>query len=42
MEWYWWVIIAVVVIISIPFKLKFIKWYAKKWKEQKDSGDDEQ
>lgn len=37
MEWYWWAII-VVVIISLPLKIKFMKWYGNKQKEQKKKG----
>lgn len=44
--WYLWLIIVVVLIISIPLKIKFMKWWNKRQQEQKDSrrgkwGDDE-
>ncbi len=44
--WYLWIIIAVVLVISIPFKIKFMKWWNKHQQEQKGSslgkwGDDE-
>lgn len=44
--WYWWLIIAAVLVISIPLKIKFVKWWNKYRQEQKDSrqgkwGDDE-
>ena len=40
MEWYWWLIIAVI-IVSIPFKIKFMKWYSKRQKEKcSTNGDD--
>lgn len=44
--WYLWLIIVVVLIISIPLKIKFMKWWSKRRQEQKDSrlgkwGDDE-
>lgn len=33
LEWYWWLIIFLVV-ISIPFKVKFMTWWSKRHKEQ--------
>lgn len=44
--WYLWLIIVAVLIISIPFKIRFMKWWSKRRQEQKDSrrgkwGDDE-
>lgn len=44
MEWYWWLIIAAAVGISIPFKVKFMKWWGKRRQEQsaqKDKWGDE-
>lgn len=46
LAWYWWVIIALVLVISIPFKIKFMKWWSErrhgKQKEQRGKwGDDE-
>lgn len=35
MEWYWWLIIIVVVGISIPFKITFMKWWSKRQQEEK-------
>ncbi len=41
-EWFWWVVIVVAVVISIPFKIKFLKWYNNKSKaEKKDKWGDE-
>lgn len=40
MEWYWWLIIIVVVGISIPFKVKFMKWWSKRQQEQKNNRKD--
>lgn len=37
-EWYWWLVI--VVVLSIPFKIKFVKWFSKRQQEQKDSHKD--
>lgn len=44
-QWYWWLMIAAAA-ISIPFKIRFMKWWTKRQKEQRDSrrgkwGDDE-
>ena len=44
--WYLWIIIAVVLVISVPFKIKFMKWWNKHCKEKKNNrrgkwGDDE-
>lgn len=34
LEWYWWLVILVVLAISVPFKVKFMKW----WKERQREG----
>ncbi|NBH84637.1 hypothetical protein D7X88_16055 [bacterium C-53] len=46
LEWYWWLVIVVVLAISIPFKIKFMKWWSKREQEKKKElhgkwGDDE-
>ena len=45
LAWYWWLVIVVVLIVSIPFKVKFMKWWSKRQREQKNQhgkwGDDE-
>ena len=46
LEWYWWIGIAAVLIVSVPFKVKFMKWWSKRRQEQKKNqrgkwGDDE-
>ena len=46
LEWYWWIVIAAVLILSVPFKVKFMKWWSKRQQEQKKGqhgkwGDDE-
>ena len=46
LAWYWWLVIVAVLIISIPFKVRFIKWRSKRQQEQKKGqhgkwGDDE-
>ena len=44
--WYWWLVIMVVLIVSIPCKVKCMKWWSKRQREQKKNrrgkwGDDE-
>ncbi len=34
MEWYWWLIIIAVTVLSIPFKIRFMKWWGKRHREQ--------
>ena len=34
LEWYWWLLIAVILVISVPFKIKFMKWWSKRQQEQ--------
>ncbi len=44
-EWYWWLVIVAVLIVSIPFKVKFMKWWSRRQQEKKNQrgkwGDDE-
>lgn len=37
LAWYWWVLIVVILFISIPFKIKFTKWWSKRQKEKENS-----
>ena len=37
LQWYWWLVIVAVLVISIPFKIKFMKWWSKRQQEQKGS-----
>ena len=30
LQWYWWLVIGAVLVISIPFKLRFMKWWTKR------------
>lgn len=44
LQWYWWLVIGAVLVISIPFKIKFMKWWIKRQqgKDQRGKwGDDE-
>lgn len=33
LAWYWWLVIMAVLVISIPFKIKFVKWWSKHQQE---------
>lgn len=39
MKWYTWLAIVLIVLLSIPFKIKFIKWWDRRQKEKNDEGD---
>ena len=39
LEWYWWLII-ILLAVSLPFKVKFMIWWSKRQKEQKDKRKD--
>ena len=46
LQWHWWLVIGAALAISIPFKVKLMKWWSKRQQEQKASrrgkwGDDE-
>ena len=44
LAWYWWLVITAVLMISISFKIKFMKWWSKRQqgKNQHEKwGDDE-
>ena len=46
LEWYWWMVILAALILSIPFKVKFMKWWGRRKQEGKKGrygkwGDDE-
>lgn len=34
-EWYWWIVIIVAIGASIPFKIKFMKWWSIREQEKK-------
>ncbi|HGM3507216.1 TPA: hypothetical protein ACKOR7_001791 [Clostridioides difficile] len=38
MKWYTWLAIVLIVLVSIPFKIKFIKWWDRRQKEKNDEG----
>ena len=35
LDWYWWVLI-VLGVVSIPFKIKFVKWWNLRQKQNDD------
>ena len=35
LAWYWWLLIIALVALSIPFKIRFMKWWSKRSEEQK-------
>lgn len=37
LEWYWWLVIAVILVVSIPFKIKFMKWWSKHRQEKQNN-----
>lgn len=45
LEWYWWLVVAIVVIVAIPIKVMFLKrWSASQRNKQQSRskwGDDE-
>lgn len=38
LQWYWWLVIAAVVIVAIPFKVKSMKWWSKRRQEKNQRG----
>ncbi len=46
LAWYWWVVISVLLVISLPFKIRFAQWWSARQRERKKApcgkwGDDE-
>ncbi len=44
LQWYWWLVIAAVLVIVLPLKIKFMKWWdeRQRGKNQRGKwGDDE-
>lgn len=33
-KWYWWLVVAVVLGVLIPIKMKFIKWWQSRQQEK--------
>ena len=45
LQWYWWLAIAAALAISIPFKVRFMRWWSrrrqgKNWQGRWGDGDD--
>ena len=38
LEWYWWLVVVAVLIITIPLKIKFMKWWATRQSEKNQRG----
>lgn len=34
LEWHWWLVILAVLVIIIPFKVRFMKWWSR-WEREK-------
>lgn len=30
LEWYWWLVILAVLIVLVPFKIRFMKWWGRR------------
>ena len=46
LQWYWWLVIAAVLVVVLPLKVKFMKWWSRHQQDQKRNqrgrwGDDE-
>lgn len=40
MEWYWWLLIIILAALSIPIKVKLIKWWNIKMQDKKNNHND--
>ena len=38
LEWYWWIAILALLAVSIPFKVKFVKWWNKRQQGKEQHG----
>ena len=38
LEWYWWIAILALLAVSIPFKVKFLKWWNKRQQGKEQHG----
>ena len=38
LEWYWWFVILAVLVISLPLKIKFMKWWSKRRQDKRANG----
>lgn len=37
LKWYWWLVIGAALIVSVSFKVKFIKWWSRR-EQDKEKG----
>lgn len=37
LKWYWWLVITVILVIAVPFKIKFVKWWSRRQQEKENS-----
>ncbi|MCI8834605.1 MAG: hypothetical protein HFH24_04405 [Ruminococcus sp.] len=38
LEWYWWLVILAILVISVPLKVKFLKWWNKRSRKKEQHG----
>lgn len=38
LEWYWWLVIAGVLAVSLPLKVKFMRWWGRRTQEKRKGG----
>ncbi len=38
LQWYWWLVIAAVLVIALPLKVKFMKWWSKRQQKKDQRG----
>ena len=38
LQWYWWLVIAAVLVVVLPLKVKFMKWWSKRQQEKNQRG----
>ena len=41
LEWYWWLVILALLVVSVPFKVKFMEWWERRRREKKKEQDGE-
>ena len=37
-QWYWWLVIAAALVVVIPIKVKFMKWWSKRQQDKNQRG----
>ncbi len=40
LAWYWWLVAGVILALSFPFKIKFLKWWGNRQREKKANSKD--